>query len=260
MKCHEARKWMSPYLDSELGQTKTYEVSEHLQQCEACAERFEGEGRVDEMIRDRIEQECMPDELWGSLREIPDRLQRTLWHAWGSRLAMAAVLVFTFVGVMRLWPDREGPSTPQIVSTFVSSAPDNQPFSTVGDRTVLARQVNARLRRDFGIEVPIPTPEQLGPHVNFEILSATVRTDAAGREWVEVRLNCCGQPLLLAFAKGDGGTLPDIFSDLDVGAPDATQNFDGVHVASRELGGGTAVVVSKHPVAGVIRHLRVVGA
>ncbi len=260
MKCHEARKWMSPYLDSELGQTKTYEVSEHLQQCGDCAQRFEGEGRVDEMIRERVEQERMPDELWGSLREIPDRLQRTLWHAWGSRLAMAAVLVFTFVGMMMLWPDRGAPSTPQIVSTFASSAPDNQPFIATGDRMILAQQVNATLRRDFGIEVPIPTPEQLGPHVDFELLSATVRTDDTGREWVEVRLNCCGQPLLLAFAKGDGGTLPDIFNGLDGGAPDLAQDFDGVHVASRELGGGTAVVVSKHPVAGVIGHLRVVGA
>ena len=143
MKCHEARKWTSPYLDSELGQTKTYEISEHLQQCEACARRFEAEGRVDEMIRDRIEPERMPDELWTSLRDIPERSQRTRWHAWGSRLAMAAVLAVTFVGVMRLWPSRGVLSTPQIVSTFASSAPDNQAFSVAGDRMILAQQVNA---------------------------------------------------------------------------------------------------------------------
>ena len=98
MKCHEARKWTSPYLDSELGQTKTYEISEHLQQCEACAKRFEGEGRVDEMIRDRIEPERMPDEVWASLRGIPDSPQRTGWHAWGSRLALAAVLTTSRMG------------------------------------------------------------------------------------------------------------------------------------------------------------------
>lgn len=175
-------------------------------------------------------------------------------------MALAAVLVFTFVGVMRLWPDRAAPTTPQIVSLFASSAPDNQPFSAAGDRTILAQQVNAALRRDFGIEVPTPTPEQLAPHVDFEILSATVRTDDVGREWVEVRLNCCGQPLLLAYAKGDGGMLPNIFSGLSVGAPDAAQDFDGVHVATRQIGGGTAVVASKHPVAGVLGGLRVVGA
>ena len=159
-----------------------------------------------------------------------------------------------------IWPGRGAPTTPQIVSTFVSSAPDNQPFGVAGDRMILAQQVNARLRRDFGIEVPIPSPEQLAPHVGFELLAATMRTDDAGREWVEVRLNCCGKPLLLAFAKGHGGVLPDIFADLDIGAPGPTGGFDGVHVASRELGGGTAVVVSKHPVAGVIEGLRVVGA
>ena len=43
MNCQEARRFISPYLDSELGQTKTFEVSEHLSECESCRRRFEQE-------------------------------------------------------------------------------------------------------------------------------------------------------------------------------------------------------------------------
>ena len=44
MNCKEARRWMSPYIDSELGKTKTFEISEHLRYCPACAERFAADG------------------------------------------------------------------------------------------------------------------------------------------------------------------------------------------------------------------------
>ena len=40
MKCHDARKWISPYIDSELDPTKTFELSQHLENCESCKTRF----------------------------------------------------------------------------------------------------------------------------------------------------------------------------------------------------------------------------
>jgi len=249
---------MSPYFDSELGQTKTYEISEHLQQCEKCARRFEAEGRVDEMIRDRIGQERMPEALWDSLSQVVQTPRSNVMRFRGSRLAMAAVLVFAFVGVMVLWPQRGTPTMPRIVQAFLSTTPDNAPFGATGDRTVLAQQVNATLRRDFGIEIPVPTPEQLAPHTGFELVSATTRTDEAGHRWVEVRLNCCGQPLLVAYSKGGDGTLPRLFDGID-GAGGRESTYEGVRVASRRVGGGTAVAVSRHPIAGVLGGLRVLG-
>ena len=80
MNCKAVRKWMSPYLDSELDRPITFEVSEHLQDCSECAARFDAERRVDDTIRSQIERATMPAELWA---RVKDEVSRDSWS--GSR-------------------------------------------------------------------------------------------------------------------------------------------------------------------------------
>ncbi len=50
MKCSEARRYASPYLDSDLDDTTTFDVSRHLEGCPACARWFEAQERVEKAI------------------------------------------------------------------------------------------------------------------------------------------------------------------------------------------------------------------
>ncbi len=58
------RRWTSPYLDSELGDTQTFEVSQHLLTCPECAARFNFERHADARLRLALAEGAMPDALW----------------------------------------------------------------------------------------------------------------------------------------------------------------------------------------------------
>lgn len=257
MNCHEARKWISPYLDSELGQTKTFEISEHLQQCVSCGTRFDAERRVDAMMRDRLDLGPMPEELWDKLQSIPESGRAFRWRLWGTRLAMAAVLA---LAVVVYWPDVVVSVSPQVVSEFVASVPSHQAFETPPERTAAVESVAGVLRREFGLSLSLPGQDRMpAGHFGFEVVSATVRRDQDGHDYVEVHLNCCGEPVLLAFARDSGDGLPDLFDGLPPRGAREEQIHDGVHVASRFIGGSVVVIAARHPVSHIIGGLRVVG-
>jgi len=54
MKGHEIRIYLSPYLDSVLDPTTTYEVSRHLETCRECAQIFKAEGELEHAICERL--------------------------------------------------------------------------------------------------------------------------------------------------------------------------------------------------------------
>ncbi len=257
MNCHEARKWMSPYLDSELGQTKTFEISEHLQQCVSCGTRFDAERRVDAMMCERLELEPMPDELWDKLKAIPEAGGAFRWRLWGSRLALAAAVV---LATIVYWPDVAVPVTPKVVSEFVARVPIPQAFDTPGDRVAAVESVSDMLRREFGLSLSLPAQGRMPEgHLSFEVVSAVIHRDQDGYEYVEVHLNCCGSPVLLAFARGSGGLWPDLFGGLPLHGALDEQMYDGVHVASRFIGDSMVVIAARHPVSHIIEGLHRTG-
>ena len=54
MKCRDALRHLSPYIDSELDATRTYEISRHLIACPTCSKRFEEEETLERAIAERL--------------------------------------------------------------------------------------------------------------------------------------------------------------------------------------------------------------
>jgi len=246
MNCKETRKWMSPYLDSELGSTKTFEVSEHLRTCPACTARFEAERHVDQLIRTRLSTDSMPENLWTKISETVStppwiRVLRSQRY-W----AMAACLVIAVTGVLMVQRAGSLEHAPLIVQQFVAETPGNRPFVT-SDSVAGATTLDSVLRDTLRVALSAPSNLETMGHKNFQVVSTTKRADAHGREFVEVRLNCCGEPILLVLAKSVGGAWPLSLDQL----ADDTQHaraFDGVNVGVRDLGDVRAVVTSRHSI------------
>ncbi len=252
MNCRETRKWLSPYLDSELEQTKTFEVSEHLRVCPGCAERFEAERNAEQLVRRSLERETMPGELW---QRITHDVATPPWvRRLGARttLALAAAIVLAFL-VWGVLPNRSVEASPAwLAESFVAETPDNSPF--VDAHSSAARAM--RTLRDalhLGMTSMPSTAARTG-HFGFELISTQRLVDASGRTLVEVRLNCCGQPVLLAFAQTDAqgkSSLDDMLKPTLADAP----AFQHLNVDARRIGSVVAVALSRHPVAGILENV-----
>ncbi len=51
MNCNKVRRYLSPYLDSELTPEVSFEMAQHLESCAECGRRVEGEQRLEQLIR-----------------------------------------------------------------------------------------------------------------------------------------------------------------------------------------------------------------
>lgn len=255
MNCNEARRWMSPYLDSELGATKTFEVSEHVRTCTTCAARFEAEQRVDGVIRASLSRDLMPNDLWASVSRAVStpawlRVAQTRRY-W----ALAACLLLAATGVVTLRPSSRIQHAPRFVQQFVAETPKNRPFSVVGSGLGLDA-MNSFLRESVALVFSgAPQLTAMG-HTGLQVVSTIQRTDAVGREYVEVRLNCCGEPMLLLLAKSINGDWPTELELLAEFRPGASpRSFAGVEVGIRDIGDVRIVAASRHGVQDVLAGL-----
>lgn len=106
MKCRQVRVYLSPYLDSELDPTTTYEVSRHLELCPGCAALFQAEGELERAIAERLRR------VEGDEEAI---VERALAHVLARRghaprwwMLAAAVLLIAGLSVVRFaWPGGE---------------------------------------------------------------------------------------------------------------------------------------------------------
>jgi hypothetical protein len=64
MRCEELRKYLSPYIDSELDATVCTAVVDHLAQCQSCNQRFNQEQEIERLLSERLRKEGMPDAFW----------------------------------------------------------------------------------------------------------------------------------------------------------------------------------------------------
>lgn len=117
MTCSEALTYLSPYLDSELDPTTSFEIARHLEQCPACAERFARERRVERRLSDAVRQAGVDATLWSKAlarapapgRPSPLRL-----------LAVAAAtLLIVGLGLTFLAP-RAPPAPPDLARVLVA--------------------------------------------------------------------------------------------------------------------------------------------
>lgn len=257
MNCNEARKWLSPYLDSELGSTKTFEVSEHLRQCPRCAERFESERFVDETMRTRLEKDAMPAEIWSRIaREVAAPAWFRRWRS-GAGWALAACVALVFIGALTLTRGPGAPAEPWIVHHFAEAAPGDRPYVPAAAEVDTARRV---LREEYGLRLATTPEEGAVGHHRMELVSVTSRRDARGREFAEVRLNCCGRPVLMVLARPSAGDWAEPLEALPAASESYALGNRTLRTASKSLPGVRVIVASHHPVDEIMLNLRAIDA
>jgi len=186
MKCQDARRLLSPYLDSELSGQEAFGVSRHLEQCVACARRFEAEERLEHAIVEAIapRSECPGDYIaaiqGGTLR--PRRRQAV-------RLMVIAALLIAVGGLITL-----------LLRTR------DQPATLAASLLRMHHEVLS------GTELPHATVRDLaGAERFFADRNVPVRFPP----WLDVRgVRLCalgGEPLALLFAR-DGGREVSVFA------------------------------------------------
>lgn len=197
MNCRETIRWISPYLDSELGNTKTFEISEHLRVCGPCAVRFERERRVDEALADWLRK--TPPLDWEAIeRKAMQPMKRvfSLWRLGGLAAAACVALV-----AWMLWPVPAPQRRPLLVNEWIAqelreAAPRMQRFAPTEQMISLA----SVSREALGVELAFAPGMELEGHP-IELVDVCERNAGGDCRIVEVRINCCGRPVMLAAAK-----------------------------------------------------------
>ncbi len=252
MQCQEARKWISPYLDSELDPTKTFEVSQHLESCAPCRERFEKEGRADELIGAVLRrEESFVD--WPALeRQILAPARRVIPIRPRWLLAAAACVAFILIS-QGDWLDNTAAAHPAqwAVDELYTLSPDCSPFPEGRGCTPNEIDEMAETALDCRLSIPI-TGGRLGGHP-VTLIDRHKRTCGAGTDRVEVRLNCCGHPVLLIVGKcGQRGIMKDIAAALEQSGGDysgqGSSHNKTYHVRAARKGKYIVLAVSPHKV------------
>jgi anti-sigma factor RsiW len=197
MKCSEIKKWISPYLDSELDQTRTFEISQHLESCDSCRVRFEQEQRVESAIRDRL---CRKEQVvdWIAVEQglnQPGQRVLRLRPAW--MLAAAACVAFAIIGSGQLSNETLAHPAQWYVEEMHRMQPDCAAFQGTCSVETLQEQISRILGAEFSL--PIHNG-RLGQHP-VELVGVRERKCPGGKQRVEVRLNCCGKPVLLTIGR-----------------------------------------------------------
>ncbi len=252
MRCQETRKWISPYLDSELDPTKTFEVSQHLESCAPCRARFEKEGRADELIGAALRrEESFVD--WSAIeRQILTPARRIIPIKPKWLLAAAACIAFVLISLGN-WPGSTAAAHPAqwAVDELHTLSPHCLPFPegpgcTPGDVNEIAAAV---LDCKLGISI---TGGLLGGHPVTLIQPSKLTCDA-GTDRVEIRLNCCGNPVLLIVGKSaQSGIMKDIAAALEKAGGDysgrCSSQSTNYNVRAIKKGKYIVLAVSTHKV------------
>ncbi len=251
MQCQEARKWISPYLDSELDPTKTFEVSQHLESCASCRERFEKEGRADELIGAALRrEESFVD--WPAIERhilAPARRVIPIRPKW--LLAAAACVAFILLSLSD-WSQPTAASPAQwAVDELHTLSPDCLPFPE--DRGCTTDEINETAATALDCRLGIPIIDgRLGDHP-VTLVQKNKRTCAAGTDRIEIQLNCCGYPVLLIVGKCDqSGIMKGIAAALEKAGGDysgeGSSHSTKYHVRAMKKGEYVVLAVSTHMV------------
>jgi anti-sigma factor RsiW len=102
MSCDEIRRWISPYLDSELDSHTNFEIAQHLEACAACRQVFEAERQLEASVAASLTTDPHAQAAWD--RAVGRALSggAVKPRRWQLAVAAAALLV-GLVGGWRGW-------------------------------------------------------------------------------------------------------------------------------------------------------------
>lgn len=64
MRCEEIKRWISPYLDSELDPHTNFEIAQHLEACAACRQVFEAERQLEASVAASLATDPQTQAAW----------------------------------------------------------------------------------------------------------------------------------------------------------------------------------------------------
>ena len=252
MNCRDTRRWISPYLDSELGKTKTFEISEHLRQCAPCAERFEREGHVDGLLADQLSR--TPGLDWDQVLRGAMRKRRVFRPFQLSALGLAACVALV---MWVAWPtatEEGSPADKWIATALADAAPESTPFRRVSSSSA---DLAALAKSTLGVDLQIQLPAEILRGHAFELVAVHPRVTIDNTPYLELRVNCCGKPVLLAIALlENAGRLGAVVSELARGGVKSKTLASGVNVVSQSDGAIVVLAASRHPIAGLVPAFR----
>lgn len=93
MTCDDIRKFLGPFLDSELDARTSYELGIHLNGCASCRERVERERRLEAEVASAAGRDDTTPEMWArAMAKLPPRRRWWPWAAAGALVVAAALL------------------------------------------------------------------------------------------------------------------------------------------------------------------------
>lgn len=93
MRCEEFRKYLSPYIDSELDAVVCIAIADHLAQCQPCNERFNQEQEVEGLLAERLRKEEMPEAFWRAILARLDTSKNTRRSRYSIKWLVPAVVI-----------------------------------------------------------------------------------------------------------------------------------------------------------------------
>ncbi|MCI0655763.1 MAG: anti-sigma factor, partial [Acidobacteria bacterium] len=149
MRCEDARRYVGPYLDSELDPKTSFEVSRHLEGCADCKTRFDSEGVLEQALAKELARPQPGDDaLW---KRSLDRIQnRGRWRRAAlvsGGIAAAAVLVLLLLGGDGLASD--------LRKDYRKHAQGGSPLELSSRNP---REVAEFFKDRMGLSVPVPVP------------------------------------------------------------------------------------------------------
>ena len=255
MNCNETRKWMSPYLDSELDPTKTFEVSQHLESCDTCRVRFEKESRADDIIAKRLRR-CEPFVNWQAVERrilsAPQKVMRLRPRWWLAAAACIAAIII-------VWPEQSiaDPAAQWAVDELHKLSPECEPFS--GEECSTA-EIEARAREVLSRKIDLGLQDGRIAKHPIKLVDARERKCPAGNSRLEIRLNCCGKPVLLIIGRCEKlGELSSFNKVLEKDGSSWEQqrsahNFK-YRISARRTGDCVIVAVAPHQVVQLVSNI-----
>ncbi|MBK8914770.1 MAG: zf-HC2 domain-containing protein [Phycisphaerales bacterium] len=258
MTCAEAIALLSRHLDCELNEPAADALCEHLDACPACRAAEAEQRRIDAAAARASLDGTMPADVWNSVSRAvrtdsgETRAPRVIrLQGWA---AVAAVVVMAvggwWISGLMGQGSRDSGALPGswIVTEYENAVASAGTFRTVAssqDRVPLGSFQDMCLDCSAGCK---------GHEIR--LVSISERICRAGMKMVEVRLTCCGEPVVVKLAPaGCRGRLQDVAAELKRGRP-VGYCERGVHVNAQMIGPYVAVSASRHPLSEIWNLLR----
>ncbi len=267
--CRNCRELLSAYLDSELDPQSSLEISERLRKFERCRDCFAREKFLDDWMRVKLAERGMPEEMWQQLCEqVHEPAARSRLASFRSLVAVAAVvvLVVAAVGYRQYVTSSDeagiaGERRQTMAELLSAAAPQLVAFRDPAAENALER-LREVSREVLGVTVSLEL-NNLGRH-QVDIIGVSEGTDAGGRKYLELRLNCCHHPVIVAIGKCGGSAVCELCEATDGPrkqrpscCPHSAPS-DVIEVQSeRRDGFMIAAAAANHPVDALLKIIRI---